>query len=153
MIPVILETGVETTVSAIRAEHPGLMFGQGSDLSHVGIGWLVETPRPDGYYQRGPNELVDGQWRMTWVEYTPEPEVVTQVTQRQARLALLGAGLLSGVEAALDAMPEPQRTAAKIEWEYALFIDRNGQLTLSLAAALGLTEQQMDALFTQAATL
>jgi hypothetical protein len=78
MTPVILETGVETTVSAIRSEHPGLMFGQGSDLSHIGIGWLVETPRPAGNYQRGPNELVDGQWQMTWAEYTPEPEVITQ---------------------------------------------------------------------------
>lgn len=91
----------------------------------------------------------------TWVDPTPEaePAPVTQVTQRQARLALLGAGLLSQVEAALDSMPEPQRAAAKIEWEYALFIDRNSQLTQGLAAALGLSEQDMDALFAQAATL
>lgn len=70
MTPVILETGVETTVPAIRAEHPGLMFGQGSDLSHIGIGWLVQTPQPGPGYTRGPNELVEGEWRMTWLPPT-----------------------------------------------------------------------------------
>lgn len=72
MIPVILETGEETTVAAIRAAHPNLMFGVGSDLSHIGIGWLVETPPPGPGYTRGPNELVGGEWRMTWIAPPPQ---------------------------------------------------------------------------------
>ena len=43
------------------------------------------------------------------------PVVPTVVTQRQARLALLGAGLLDAVDAAIDAIPDPAtRAAARI---------------------------------------
>jgi hypothetical protein len=38
---------------------------------------------------------------------------------RQARLALLGAGLLPQVETALNSLDEPYKSAALIEWEYA----------------------------------
>ena len=37
------------------------------------------------------------------------------VTMRQARLALLGAGLLAGVDAAIASLPEPDKSAAIIE--------------------------------------
>ena len=44
---------------------------------------------------------------------------------RQARLALLQAGLLDQVETALASIPdEVQRKAAQIEWEYATTVDR-----------------------------
>lgn len=80
--------------------------------------------------------------------------VPRQVTMRQARLALLGAGLLDQVDAAIAAIPDPiHRKAAQIEWEYAQTVDRNSPFTQQLAAGLGITEEQKDALFTQAATL
>ena len=37
---------------------------------------------------------------------------------RQARRALLAVGKLGAVDAAIAAMPEPQRSAARIDWEY-----------------------------------
>lgn len=83
MTPVILETGEETTVAAIRAAHPNLMFGVGSDLSHIGIGWLVQTPQPGPGYTRGPNELVDGEWRMTWLP----PNLDALKAEKRAALA------------------------------------------------------------------
>ena len=91
---------------------------------------------------------------------TPEPAdpivpVVPQsVTMRQARLALLGIGLLDDVDAAIAAIPDPvQRKAAQIEWEYAQTVDRARPFTQQMAAGLSLTAEQLDALFTQAAGL
>ena len=83
-----------------------------------------------------------------------KPPVPQSVTMRQARLALLGAGLLDSVDAAIAAIPDPvQRKAAEIEWEYAQTVDRNSPFTQQLAAGLGLTDAQLDALFTTAASL
>lgn len=78
---------------------------------------------------------------------------VNQVTMRQARLALLSAGLLSQVDAAIESLPEPDKTAAKIDWEYAAVVQRSSGLVPAMGAALGMTDVQIDALFTLADTL
>jgi len=86
----------------------------------------------------------------------PEPEltaVPAQVTMRQARLALLGAGLLQTVNDAIATMPGTEGEAARIEWEYALSVDRNSQLVAGMTSALNLSEEQLDALFITAASL
>ena len=84
----------------------------------------------------------------------PEPAAIpAAVTMRQARLALLGAGLLANIEAAIDALPSPQKEAARIEWEYSQEVQRHNGFVSVLAPMLGLTEAQTDALFLQAATL
>ncbi|MEN9384613.1 MAG: hypothetical protein RL323_1756 [Pseudomonadota bacterium] len=80
-------------------------------------------------------------------------EVPQSVTMRQARLALLGAGMLDDVNAAIAALPEPDKSAALIEWEYASEVQRSTGLVANLGAALGLTEPQLDDLFIQAAQL
>ena len=72
------------------------------------------------------------------------------VTMRQARLALLAAGKLDQVNAAIAAMPEPQRSAAHIEWEYAQVVQRGSALVVGLAEGLGMYPEQMDALFVAA---
>ena len=80
--------------------------------------------------------------------------VPSAVTPRQARLALLGAGLLAQVEAGLAAIPDPaQRQAAQIEWEYATTVVRDSQWVRTLGASLNLTSAQLDALFIAAAKL
>lgn len=91
---------------------------------------------------------------------TPEPAdpppvpVITSVTMRQARLALLGAGLLDDVDAAIASIPDPiQRKAAEIEWEYAQTVDRDSPFTQQLAQGLGLTTEQKNELFVQASQL
>ena len=75
------------------------------------------------------------------------------VTMRQARLALLSDGLLTGVEAAIAALPEPDKTAALIEWEYSSEVHRGRAFVATLGVALGLTDAQLDALFVTAAGL
>jgi hypothetical protein len=76
-----------------------------------------------------------------------------EVTMRQARLALLQAGLLDGVIAAIAGMPSPQKQAAEIEWEYSNSLKRSQPLVSQLGAALGLNTAQLDALFLTASTL
>ena len=75
--------------------------------------------------------------------------VPTQVTMRQARLALLAAGLLDDVEGAISTAGP----AAKIEWEYAQEVQRNWGLVPAMATALGIADLQLDELFIAAATL
>lgn len=82
------------------------------------------------------------------------PTIPTSVTMRQARLALLSAGLLSQVDAALAAIADPvQRQAAQIDWEYAATVDRGSPLVSNLAASLNLDSAALDTLFTAAGAL
>ena len=79
--------------------------------------------------------------------------VPAEVTMRQARLALLAAGLLDDVEAAIAGMDEPAKTAAQIEWEYSNALERDNTLVAILGPALGLSSNQIDDLFRAAAQL
>jgi hypothetical protein len=81
------------------------------------------------------------------------PVVPQAVTMRQARLALHGAGLLPLVDAAIDSMPEPVRSAARIEWEYSQEVQRHRGFVAQLGAALGLDDAALDGLFVAAAQL
>lgn len=83
-----------------------------------------------------------------YVEPVPQ-----SVTRRQARLALLQAGLLDLVETAIESMDEPARSAARIEWEDATEIRRDHALIAALAAEVELTDEQIDNLFKAAAAL
>jgi hypothetical protein len=83
----------------------------------------------------------------------PPPVVPREITMRQARLVLLGAGLLDDIAPAIDALPSPQKEAAQIEWEYSNTMQRTNPLITALAPALNLTDAQIDQLFIQGATL
>ena len=83
----------------------------------------------------------------------PPTPIPTTITMRQARLVLLGAGLLNSVSTAINALPSPQKEAAQIEWEYSNEVQRNNGFVSQLAPALGLTEAQLDALFLAGASL
>ena len=79
----------------------------------------------------------------------PPPVIPKVVTMRQAKLALLQQGLLDSVNAAIEQSDE----AAKIEWQYATEVKRDNALVTAIASQLSLTEQQIDELFTLAASL
>lgn len=83
----------------------------------------------------------------------PPPPRITAVTMRQARLALLGAGMLSTVNSMLAGMAGAQGEAARIEWEYSQEVQRDRGFVQSLGTQLGMTEAQLDALFTAAAAI
>ena len=76
-----------------------------------------------------------------------------EVTMRQARLALHAAGKLTAVHAAINALPDPPKTAALIEWEYSSTVRRDSQFVALLGPALGLDAAGLDALFVAASQL
>lgn len=87
-------------------------------------------------------------------EYVPVVDPVPEVvTMRQARLALLGAGLLAQVNTAVANMPGADGDAARIEWEYAQEVRRDSPLVAALSVAFGWTAAQLDDLFTEGAKL
>ena len=75
--------------------------------------------------------------------------VPQQVTMRQARLALLGAGLLDDVEVVIAAAGR----AAQLEWEYAAVVDRSNPAVAAVQQQQGMTDAQIDDLFREAAKL
>jgi len=117
----------------------------------------VDGPLPDdvqiGGMVRFDGGLVFSQDRMDEHQQASRPEIPQTVTMRQARLALLAAGKLSAVDAAIASLPSPQKEAAQIEWEFSSVVDRNRPLVQTLGPALGLSEAELDALFIQAAQL
>lgn len=117
--------------------------------------WMGRTATPPPVYDRATQGAFfrDGVWEVETAQ-PPAAPVPQSVTMRQARLALLGAGLLDDVDAAIAAIPdETQRRAAQIEWEYANTVERKSAFVQQLAVGLGLSAEQMDDLFVQAAAL
>ena len=105
---------------------------------------LRDLPMQDGWPENiAWPEMLEG-------ESAPVPQ---SITMRQARLALLNAGLLDDVEAAIITMDEPQRTQTQIEWEYAQEVQRDNALVAALGPMLGLDDAAIDSLFSMAATL
>ena len=102
--------------------------------------------------------LVEGVWTQQWAVTAASAEEIAErlaarreamtCTPRQARLALAYADLLTAVEAWVA----EQGDATKIEWEYASEIRRTVGLVTSAASTMGLTDEQIDALFEHAGT-
>jgi hypothetical protein len=108
------------------------------------VGWFHDKVNRDAM---GVTELDDG-------PAEPAPPLVPQeVTMRQARLALLGAGLLAQIDPAIETLSSPQKEVARIEWDYSSAVKRDQPLVAVLGAELGLTSAQLDQLFITAAGL
>lgn len=134
--------------------HSIFSIGASEDWAIVASDEVPNDWKPGRYF------LIDGEWSLndewqeTVIEATPAPEAASQsITMRQARLALLNAGLLDDVEAAIITMDEPQRTQTQIEWEYAQEVQRDNALVAALGPKLGLDDAAIDSLFSMAATL
>jgi hypothetical protein len=80
-------------------------------------------------------------------------KIPQEVTQRQARLALLKAGLLDKINEFVAKAEGKEGESMRIEWEFADVISRTHPLIVSLAPALGLTQEQIDKLFVEASVL
>ena len=96
-------------------------------------------------------EQRDGVWWQAWrlepAPPLPPPPVPQTVTPLQARRALRAAGLAPVVEAALAQADEETREA----WEYAVEVRRDDLLLAAVAAQIGLSDADLDALFRDAA--
>lgn len=77
------------------------------------------------------------------------PPVVYEVSRFQARAALFNAGLLPQVEAAVAAAPP----LVQMAWADAITFRRDSPSISALSAALGMTDAQIDELFSAAALI
>ncbi|QRY69167.1 hypothetical protein JVX98_13170 [Ensifer sp. PDNC004] len=123
---------------------------------------VVQTVRPDDPYGLGP---VIRKWMTENPDFPVGPYVPPTVeevragmqplTARQFRLGLVNASISpSQVTATIAALPAgPDRDKAQIEWEYATTFNRMHPLIATVGAALGLTDTQIDAMWTAAISL
>lgn len=117
------------TAAAVLALHPP--------------GSLLVPLRPSEHH-----EWQGGSW--VYVPPVPGPPIVpASVTRAQAMVALYEAGLLDTVEAAVAAHPYE---VVRIWWANALQIERGNTYLAGVAVELGLSEEQVDALFITAST-
>lgn len=101
-------------------------------------------------------EWLDSREKPSWeaVQSAGFHQVVpTSVTMRQARQAMLNAGILGQVDSLIAAMPGEEGESARIDWNHAREVKRDWPLIGALGPQLGLTEQQIDDLFIYAATV
>lgn len=79
----------------------------------------------------------------------PGPVIPTSLTPRQLRLILNAYGLLDQVEA----LVATQDKAIQLAWEYATTFLRDDQLLNTMAQHLGITQEQIDTMFIEGATI
>lgn len=141
-------------LSLLLRENPNTSFPREMPdelLAEYGVYPVVPTDPPEVTSSQraieAPPAFVDGAWRQQWaITAAPVPDVITP---RQCRIMLAQHGLLSQVEAAVASMDE----ATRITWEYAIEFQRNDPLLLAVAEGLGLSSEQLDAMFIAAAAL
>ncbi len=129
----------------------------------VSIGTVVADPLPAGMTANAlsaedAGALLSGAgaWDASSLSVQPIPvPVPTSVTARQIRLWLVRHGVsLAAVDAAIDWIPDAQvREECRVEWDYAPWVERRHPMLVPLAAALGLSEAQVDEAFREAATI
>lgn len=124
------------------------------ELAAAGLAVIQPAIIPTGKVPVGQPSLVDDGGVPREV-YVLEDAPLQPLTSRQLRLGLVANGIsLSSVEAAIDAIEdETEREMARIEWEYATTFERSHPLIEQVGSALGLTPEQIDDMWAEAAAL
>lgn len=114
-------------------------------LSH---GWSVLTNSEyDDYVANMAEKLAE------W-DLIKDKLAMPNVTPRQLRLALAMIGITSAmIDESLNSLPEPDRSLALIEWEYATHFERTHPLVDSVSTLLGWTSEQLNELWLTASNL
>lgn len=92
--------------------------------------------------------------QMEAMQVETEEIVPEKISSRQLRSQLILQGFnLETIEQALNQLPEPNRSLAKVDWEYATNFYRNNAMIVAVGQLLQLTEDQIDNIFRQGALL
>jgi hypothetical protein len=79
---------------------------------------------------------------------------IADVTPRQIRLALLGAGVTEAmIDSVINSLTSPTKEAAMIAWKYSTMFQRHNALIPVIAAMLNFNNQQLDQLWIVASSL
>lgn len=122
-------------------------------------------PVPDGHSLTLVSEAPAN---LEWVtDEAVVPQEIPSITRLQFLLAAPAAGLLTSaqadeaslgvvpapIQAVFDMLPEAQATAARVIWRTMTKIERKEPLVAAVAAAQGMTSEQVDAFFLSAAAI
>lgn len=80
----------------------------------------------------------------------PEPTTLPDLAPFQFRAMLKLSGKQDDLYAFIEALPEPDKTIAQSKLEYSLVFKRDNSLVIAAQDALGLSTEQLDALWLQA---
>ena len=133
-----------------RNEVYNLENGIDCEINHPVHGWIVTTLQADDSNEEHKTLFSEIHAAGTATAYVAPPvepvasTTVNVITMRQARLALLQAGLLTTIQNAITTSTDE---AMKIEWEYATEIKRSWPNLIALTTSLGMTTEDLDALF------
>lgn len=139
------------TVIDSEVSHPGnaLEHYAPEDLARFRIQQFAEGAAPPAGHVLATRTLVVANGAISVaVTYALTP-VPFEVSMMQAQLALAAAGKLAAVEAAVAAAS----ATVQIYWRTAPTLHRDHPLVASLAAAVGLTSPEVDALFVAASAI
>lgn|GEM_PF-1377621 len=149
---IIEQDGVQTIAEVVDFDPPAVFMPE--------IAALFTAATPDMVYMA---RLIDGEWvpppPPDPIPDTPpvtDPQTPTfpPLTRKQLRNGLLSIGVTSAdVEAQIATIPDPlDREAAMIDWQDTQSYQRDYPLINQIGTALGLPEEQIDALWLWAAT-
>ena len=156
------------TFEQLQAEFPQTLFPQGFNEPFENYMPVQPTqiPEHDAATHKAIEDspvVRDGQYKQAWkvqplsteeMQASRRARVPAKVSRRQARQALLLAGLLDTVQPAINAIADPVvRQFALIDWQDATDFERHNPTVMKIGLALGLGEEGLDKLFIAAAAL
>lgn len=97
--------------------------------------------------------LIDGELPIYWERPDPPKRVPRAIENWRAKTMLKLMGMDGAAEAAFAALPEQERVVVETAWNAGAMLLRKSAAVNGVGAALGLSPQQIDQLFIEAAAL
>lgn len=145
------------SLASIRESFPNMSIPDGADISELGFFRIypaISLPSvgPGEVIVPQPPEKVDGVWREAFAIESLPVIVPRQITRAQGKAALIMQGLWGAVLDYVAAITDPtQRALAEVALHDTLTWERSSPFLNSATVGLGMTDEQLDALFIQAA--
>lgn len=103
-----------------------------------------------GPFRWQPDDLENPEGSGALIKMELEDPVPSEIEPAQLREWLIRNGKLNAVNAAISALPDPEKTIMASWFEYARQIRRSNPKVVALAQALGMTDEQVDQAFREA---
>lgn len=152
------------SIARLRRDNPQVSFPRempDERLADWGVYRVTKVEQPvcdpeTQTVEEGEPVHVDGAWSQVWNvrDLTAEElkaRVPRSITKRQARQEMIEAGLIGAVESAINAIEDETQKALMLSWwNDSQNYERDNPELISMAASIGLTEEQLDSMFLSA---